>query len=1249
MKLHLPNPFSCWQPPKHAASPAEGAPPGTNASVGLCAYGAVANNGPAARRALDAPAVGAARDAWESLRSTLARKNATGTRPVKVIAQALAFTQTHCVVAINRDPGVAYALAAFVAAQKTVCPTPRHMTCVDALVAHLRAHCGAIHSLDMEALLTLHGLGLEATEQRTTGAPGTDLLREACAGVPGLFALCVKTAQRLADESGADLDACRSCMQAFASTSLRQDSLREWLRTEQLPQLARSSASLHWLMRLAQRPPLREAALAEQAFGVVQSLLENNVSASLEQLDRFVDRLVETAPAERAGLCAGAARCSAALDGAVGALELVPAIAQLLAGANAAHARALFADAAVIAANLPKDFAQWPARLAATTVTGLAALIRRARCEKHLALAEWQKLLGRGLQASGALAAELAKMPPVLLSSHYQWLHPHLLAASDAAHLRALVAPMQSVLIVDATEQQSQLRTESLLQISRVSYAQTLWLYANGQDSAQLCTHDAERALWESVCTAYAPGAANMGQAVCDLTKTCFQRFGADRMGTAWELMGAVVSTHSVEAGIAVLTKLREGLLATTMIEENVTDWLKTVSSLLWLMRGEHAGNTSEAFAKALTSFGTMLKLDEQSGIPKTLWMGDIHSPRLDLEALHHDLLKPQAGRGVVKKRRELLQTFLTWSWNGPFGPPIADDFMRCAFEQVDAQTRDVLLDMAGHLVQHKRLLADAFDPVIKTLMRAFVADVPPEGHTLTRAQIFEAQARSVVLGLFFHPSSRKHVAENMRAIEGVAAQVPADVRQNPATLRKLDLVMARLRGLVDEEVGLAFAPAQPSKEGVSLRRAIWRAFTRTPPTGCDSVAWRLQQVDAWAKQHPENVKLRAILRQDGYALWDHEVRPQTYRSLIRSARGDEPEYFRNHAQQYKDVLQQLAVKDLAVGRRLIPVSQLFGMEDGMEAMRKQRDAAVVRIRKESEKNPRGNIAPVLDALIRQEPRPTKQAPCSAKNRLLTVGLTRNFWDALELCGPQIPGCYAPDGIHREKPLMMAIREDNRLLVMRDENGREIANIECYMSPHGLVLHPLHSEEARMQTAAVWMTYLRDLLQQGHAPKIIFLKNHPSPALYALAAQAVQPGGAAGTKFSYREVIFKAPYWDVEPEDITALDEHAIVLTRENTAAMRIPEVDSEAQYAALNAVMGAISKTKDMPSGPLLKVLGLPLRNFIRDVLQGHKATLSGLAQTMSAERWEKDLGSDVKERCAYFARLESTVRGHITRLATS
>ena len=1250
MKLQIPNPLSWLHTYGCAAAPpsdeartsasADVSVPGPARSHTASAAGPHILNAPG-----DGPDLGGD---WESLRSTLVRKNAIGVRPVKAVQQALAFTKKHGVAAINREPRVGYALVAFAAAQKTVIPVPRHITDIDALLAHLRANRAAIHSLDVEALLTLHGLGSEAVDNNRAvdlRPSSATLLQESCAGVPGLFDLCNRSAQRIADSSGAPRETASNTLRAFASTSLRQDSLREWLRNEHLPQLARSSATLHWLLRLAQRPELREAGLGANFLSVVQSLLQSNVSVSLEQLDQFVDRVMQAAPRERATICATATRYPTAIvDDSVLAQAQVPAIAQLLSTAGD-QARDLAADIATMTGQLPKGFTQWPRGLTPTTVSGLAALVRRASCEPHLVLADWQSLLLRALKASDPMATELAQMPPSLLANKYQWLQWHLVRATNAAHLRALVAPMQSVLIIDAADELRQIG-QSLLKIHAGRNLLAERLHAHGQDTPQLGANKPELEMWEGICAAYAPGAASMGAALCALTKTCFQRFGADRMGRAWEIMVAIVSTHTPEAGVAVLTKLRDGLLATTMSEQNVATWLEVAYKLRWLLTGERASDASEAFAKALTGFGTMLKLEEQSNIREELSMGNFRSPRLSLEALHRDLLKPQVGRGVVKKRCHLLSEFSNWQWNSRFGETnLGDDFMRCALEQVDAPTRDALLDMAGHIVQHGRLLGDDFDTVMKTLMRAFVVDAPPDGHTLARAQSLEALARALVLGRFFGGPTKGRMKESMNDMEALAGQVPADVRCDPAALGKLDLLMGRLRGLVKEETALFFAPSRPSKEGISLGRAIWGAFTGTPPAHQDSVAWRLQQVDAWAKQHPENVKVRASLRKDGYDLWTQEARPQTYRSIIRCARGDEPEFYRNHAQQYKDVLQQLAVKNLLVGDKLVPVTHLFATEDGMETLREQRDAAVTRIRKESEKRPRTNIAQLLNILIRAEPRTTKQAPTSAKARRLTVALTTNFWETLELCGPQIPGCYAPDGIHREKPLMMAIREDNRFLVMRDENGHEMANIEGYMSPHGLVLFPLHSEESRMQTAAVWMTYLRELLQQGRIPQVIFLKNHPSPALYAMAAKTVAPGGAAGTKFSYRKLLFNDPYWDIEPKDFKALDEHAIVLTRENTASMQIPEVDSEAQYAALNEVMRAISKAKDVSSAPLLKVLGLPLRNFIRQVVHGHEATLSGLAQTFNEERWHKDLGTHESQRAAYFARLELAVRAHIAQ----
>ena len=76
------------------------------------------------------------------------------------------------------------------------------------------------------------------------------------------------------------------------------------------------------------------------------------------------------------------------------------------------------------------------------------------------------------------------------------------------------------------------------------------------------------------------------------------------------------------------------------------------------------------------------------------------------------------------------------------------------------------------------------------------------------------------------------------------------------------------------------------------------------------------------------------------------------------------------------------------------------------------------------------------------------------QSKRFLVTLQRKFFDCVLCCGDGISGCYAPNGVHAEKPLEIGLRVDAAIVSVVDEDhNTEIENAEIVFTDQGAFIY----------------------------------------------------------------------------------------------------------------------------------------------------------------------------------------------------
>ncbi|XP_074629858.1 uncharacterized protein LOC141888751 [Acropora palmata] len=351
---------------------------------------------------------------------------------------------------------------------------------------------------------------------------------------------------------------------------------------------------------------------------------------------------------------------------------------------------------------------------------------------------------------------------------------------------------------------------------------------------------------------------------------------------------------------------------------------------------------------------------------------------------------------------------------------------------------------------------------------------------------------------------------------------------------------------------------------------------------------------------------------------------------------------------EWKDILQMGLIGPVKVGEKMIPTEELFSLQDSLEDMDKQASAVRPIVRQIGSQNPalEGRVRVLMSQEQRHRARikklqseqfsqdgdrdedgkKTKVSGARGKEkseRFVAVWDNR-FLENVKLCSERIPGCYAPNGFHSEKPVLCALSVDNRILtVFREEKiGRreEIENVEVKLFDAGMFVYELHTSGHDYVTDELWAAFYKKLLEEGLVPRIVLSDESPG---FDWIKRFVKPEPKLPfpSKWEFHEGIvpLKEDYFDYNPV-MTKTASGFVVLMKENVSRFEFKNFkdarEIEEKKRGENKMTGwAIKELAD--NGNKLAWI---VRGIIKKMLDDEKVT----------EKTIEDLGGNVEDRKA-------------------
>lgn len=210
---------------------------------------------------------------------------------------------------------------------------------------------------------------------------------------------------------------------------------------------------------------------------------------------------------------------------------------------------------------------------------------------------------------------------------------------------------------------------------------------------------------------------------------------------------------------------------------------------------------------------------------------------------------------------------------------------------------------------------------------------------------------------------------------------------------------------------------------------------------------------------------------------------------------------------EWKDILFMCDVSFINVGGEEVCTKDLFGFKDSLKEMEEQVAAVKEKVKHVHLEHFRSeDLDRRAERLIRLEQQYRKRigkryktsinrTPEASEERKKFVAVWENrFLEQVKLCSEKIPGCYAPNGFHSEKPVICALSVDNRILtVFKEENGRrdELENVEVKLFEAGMYVYGLYTNGHDYVTDELWAAFYKMLLEKRLVPRIVLSNESP--------------------------------------------------------------------------------------------------------------------------------------------------------------
>ncbi|XP_020894270.1 uncharacterized protein LOC110233329 [Exaiptasia diaphana] len=301
---------------------------------------------------------------------------------------------------------------------------------------------------------------------------------------------------------------------------------------------------------------------------------------------------------------------------------------------------------------------------------------------------------------------------------------------------------------------------------------------------------------------------------------------------------------------------------------------------------------------------------------------------------------------------------------------------------------------------------------------------------------------------------------------------------------------------------------------------------------------------------------------------------------------------------EWRSILTELEIKEVDVNGKRIQTSELMNYSDSLETMESQLEA----VKKATENAPAHSwCSNRRRQLMEKEKYVRSSIEKEAKQETKMSGLTKmviswdnQLFDAVKTCTEKIPGCYAPDGFHSQKPVICGLAIDNRILTLYKQEKRsltELENVEVKLFPVGMLVYWIHSSGHCYDTDQLWAAFFKMLLVKRLVPKIFLTDMSPGFEWIKRFVSPEKPGRSSEgiafcscntliptneDSYDYEPNHFIRDFYNEMPSDaITEL----IILTPDDIKMMEFPSLKSpkrnELIRTLMKEVLGAVQSNE--------------------------------------------------------------------------
>lgn len=175
----------------------------------------------------------------------------------------------------------------------------------------------------------------------------------------------------------------------------------------------------------------------------------------------------------------------------------------------------------------------------------------------------------------------------------------------------------------------------------------------------------------------------------------------------------------------------------------------------------------------------------------------------------------------------------------------------------------------------------------------------------------------------------------------------------------------------------------------------------------------------------------------------------------------------------------------------------------------------------------------LIDEQYRNERAHAEKGRGGEEKKTFIATLHRSLFHCARSCGSNITGCYAPDGVHAERPIEDGLKAQWGIISLYEGRNKgsttktEIENVEIFFSDQGGYIFKSYTNGHSYDTSMVWIVFFHALLSRGLLPAIIVPNNYPTRPTYITLAEHIQP------QLVSAELTFKDPSLDGKLERYT--------------------------------------------------------------------------------------------------------------------